>query len=148
MLHISDNMVPSIITVNVVCLTIACIAVALRFQARRMIRIRYEADDWLILVGLVRRTGFFVFRSMIQSYVLLCMTYNETYPLIVLTRTVFHNWTHHLRFSRYGTLAHAFLITAYNGNIGVRYGAGRHAILIKNPPALAKVRICDRKFPR
>ena len=58
MLHVSDNMVPSIIAVNVVCLTIACIAIALRFQARRVARIRYEADDWLILVGLVRRTFF------------------------------------------------------------------------------------------
>ena len=39
---------------NVVCFTIACIAVALRFLARRMARIRYEIDDWLILVALVR----------------------------------------------------------------------------------------------
>ena len=39
---------------NVVCFTIACIAVALGFLARRMARIRYEVDDWLILVALVR----------------------------------------------------------------------------------------------
>ena len=55
MLHVSDNMVPNIIAANTVCFTIACVAVALRFQARRILRIRYEADDWLILVGLVRR---------------------------------------------------------------------------------------------
>lgn len=54
-MHISDNMGPTIIAANAVCFTIACIAVVLRFQARRMAKIRYEADDWLILVGLVRR---------------------------------------------------------------------------------------------
>ena len=58
MAHSSDNKAPDIIAANVVCLTIACIAVALRFQARRVARIRYEEDDWLILAGLVRRKSF------------------------------------------------------------------------------------------
>ena len=55
-LHINDTMVPNIIATNAICFTIACIAVVLRFQARRMARVRYAADDWLIVVGLVRRT--------------------------------------------------------------------------------------------
>ena len=53
-MHVSDTMVPNIIAANVICLTIACIAVVLRFLARRMARVRYEADDWLIVVALVR----------------------------------------------------------------------------------------------
>lgn len=54
-MHISDDMSLNIILANAICFTIACIAVVLRFQARRMGMIRYEADDWLILAGLVRR---------------------------------------------------------------------------------------------
>lgn len=56
-MHISDNMVPNIIAANAVCFTIACISVALRFQARRMARIKYEADDWLIVAGLFFTLG-------------------------------------------------------------------------------------------
>ena len=58
MAHSFDNKAPDIIAADVVCLTVAFIAVALRFQARRVARIRYEADDWLILAGLVRRKSF------------------------------------------------------------------------------------------
>ena len=54
-MHISDDMRPNLIAAYTVCFAIACIAVALRFQARRMAMIKYELDDWLILVGLVRR---------------------------------------------------------------------------------------------
>ena len=32
---------------------VATLAVAFRFQARKMKRLRYEADDWTILVALV-----------------------------------------------------------------------------------------------
>ena len=54
-MHVSDTMVPSIIASNAICFAIACIAVVLRFLARRMSKTKYEADDWLVLVGLVRR---------------------------------------------------------------------------------------------
>ena len=54
-MHITDDMAPNIIAASAVCFAIACVAVALRFRARRLAMIKYEADDWLIVVGLVRR---------------------------------------------------------------------------------------------
>lgn len=53
-LNIKDNAVPNIIAVNVVCFTIACASVILRFLARRVARVKYAADDWLIIAGLVK----------------------------------------------------------------------------------------------
>lgn len=53
-LHIDDNAVPDIIAVNVVCFTIACVSVILRFLARRIARVKYAVDDGLIVAGLVR----------------------------------------------------------------------------------------------
>lgn len=53
-LHIKDNAVADIIVVNVVCFTIACTSVLLRFLARRVARVKYALDDWLIIAGLVR----------------------------------------------------------------------------------------------
>lgn len=58
-MHISDDMVPNIIATNAVCFTISCVAVILRFVSRRLTKIKYEADDWLILAGLVRYRLFF-----------------------------------------------------------------------------------------
>ena len=52
--HISDDKIPNIIAANAICFPIACIAVLLRFVSRRMSKIKYEADDWLIIAGLVR----------------------------------------------------------------------------------------------
>ena len=106
-MHISDNMVPNIIAANVVCFTIACIAVVLRFQARRILKIRYEADDWLILAGLVRHIFFLAPHF---NLILPCMSSVEAYALIVLTHTVFHTWSRHLRFPRYVTLTDASII--------------------------------------
>lgn len=74
--HVSDTMVPDIIAVNVACFTIACVGVILRFVARRMARVRYEADDWLIVVALVR--GISLLHPDIGLHV-------EAYSLIVLT---------------------------------------------------------------
>ena len=51
--HINDNGVPSVIAVNAACFSLAAIAVALRFTCRRIKRIKYDADDWLMLAGLV-----------------------------------------------------------------------------------------------
>ena len=56
--HISDNEVPNIIATNAICFPIACTAVLLRFISRRMSKIKYEADDWLIVAGLVRLSPF------------------------------------------------------------------------------------------
>ena len=56
-LHMHDNEVPQLIAANVVCLSLACIAVILRFLARRVAKINYQADDWLILAGLVGSTS-------------------------------------------------------------------------------------------
>lgn len=51
--HLNDDAKPNIIVANVVCLSLACVAVALRFICRRMSGIKYELDDWLILASLV-----------------------------------------------------------------------------------------------
>ena len=52
-LHAKDNAVPSIVAANVAGFSLACIAVVLRFVARRVAKIKYQIDDWLIIVGLV-----------------------------------------------------------------------------------------------
>ena len=52
--HITDNRSGSIIAAGVTCYTIGIIAVALRFLSRRISKIRYEWDDWLVCAGLVR----------------------------------------------------------------------------------------------
>ena len=51
--HIDDDKRPDIISSHVICLTLACIAVSLRYVARRIGRIRLAADDWLSLAGLI-----------------------------------------------------------------------------------------------
>ena len=51
--RISDNAVPNIIAANAACLSLACIAVALRFICRKSSQMKLEADDWLILAALV-----------------------------------------------------------------------------------------------
>ncbi len=52
--HISENRVAALIAANAACLSLAFIFVGLRFQARRMRQTKYEADDWLVVAGLVR----------------------------------------------------------------------------------------------
>ena len=56
--HINDNAVPTIIAANVVCFSLAFVAVALRFVCRKVSKIKYEADDWLILASLVSSSSF------------------------------------------------------------------------------------------
>ena len=70
-MHITDDLGPNIIAASAVCFTIACIAVALRFQARRMAMIKYEADDWLVVIGLVRRTLLFSLKATTSCKVVL-----------------------------------------------------------------------------
>lgn len=141
-MHISDDKSANIIAANAVCFTIACIAVVLRFQARRMAMIQYQADDWLILAGLVRRI--LLSPSTLRSKHGLSMTCVEAYALIVRAHTVLHTWGRHLRFSRYVNLTYMPDDHAHHEFIGVHYGSGKHAILMTNPSALAKVQTPHR----
>ena len=52
--HASDNQQPNLIATIVLCLALPCIAVFLRFLARWLNHAGYTADDWLILLALVR----------------------------------------------------------------------------------------------
>ena len=52
--HAGDNVQTDLIVIPVVCLVIACTAVFLRFVARWKNRAPLQADDWLILLSLVR----------------------------------------------------------------------------------------------
>ena len=51
--HITDNRSANLIAANVVCVTLAFIAVCMRFVSRQMAKIEYQADDWLSISGLV-----------------------------------------------------------------------------------------------
>ena len=51
--HITDDRSAALIAANVVCVSLAFIAVCMRFTSRRMAKIKYKADDWLIISGLV-----------------------------------------------------------------------------------------------
>lgn len=51
--HITDDRSASLIAANVVCVSLAFVAVCMRFTSRRMAKIKYQADDWLIISGLV-----------------------------------------------------------------------------------------------
>ncbi|CAF9922359.1 MAG: hypothetical protein ALECFALPRED_002066 [Alectoria fallacina] len=99
--HISDNKVPNIIATNAICFPIACTAIFLRFISRRMSKIKYEADDWLIVAGLVRLPLF-----------------HRALDLAVFTLGI--------------------LVCDC---VGLRFGAGRHLILLKNPAGFAQVLI-------
>lgn len=48
-----DNRAPNIIVSYTVCLSLAFIAVALRFVARRVSKASLRADDWWIVISLV-----------------------------------------------------------------------------------------------
>ena len=52
--HITDDRSASLIAANVVCVSLAFVAVCMRFTSRRMAKIKYQADDWLIISGLVK----------------------------------------------------------------------------------------------
>ena len=51
--HASDNRGPSLIAAYTTCLSLAYIAVFLRFLSRRTSRNALKADDWMLVVGLV-----------------------------------------------------------------------------------------------
>ena len=53
--HISDTKVPGMISSFVISLTTAYIAVCLRLISRRISKTKLQADDWCIILSLVRR---------------------------------------------------------------------------------------------
>ncbi|KAI9876590.1 MAG: hypothetical protein M1830_006168 [Pleopsidium flavum] len=53
--HISDDRTTSIIVSNVICFVAACVAVSLRLISRRLSVVSMQADDYMILVALVRK---------------------------------------------------------------------------------------------
>ena len=58
--HIRQDRAPSIIASYAVCLSLACIAVVLRFVARGISRASLQADDFTVAISLVR-IGSFLF---------------------------------------------------------------------------------------
>lgn len=52
-IHKNDNKGPDIVASLAIMLTIAYIAVGLRFASRRMVQAKLLYDDWVMVVGLV-----------------------------------------------------------------------------------------------
>ena len=52
--HTRDTKLPGIIASCSVCLTSACLVVGLRFVSRRIGKVKLEANDWLIVLALVK----------------------------------------------------------------------------------------------
>lgn len=52
--HVHDDRSGNIVTSHAICISIAAIAVLLRLIARRMCKASIQADDWMIMVALVR----------------------------------------------------------------------------------------------
>lgn len=52
--HIRQDRAPNIIASYAICLSLACIAVVLRFVARRISRASLQADDFTVAIALVR----------------------------------------------------------------------------------------------
>lgn len=55
--HVRQDRAPNIIASYVICLTLACIAVVLRFVARRTTGALLKADDLTIVIALLFATG-------------------------------------------------------------------------------------------
>lgn len=53
--HLNDDKKTEIIAPTVIFLVIASAAVFLRYKSRRVSRLRLEADDWCVGLGLVRK---------------------------------------------------------------------------------------------
>ena len=49
-----QNRVPEIIAASTICIALACIAVTLRFTARRISKVAIKADDYMMVFALVR----------------------------------------------------------------------------------------------
>lgn len=55
--HKNENRGPEIVVSLAIMLTVAYIAVGLRFISRRIVRVKLSYDDWVIVIGLVCRAG-------------------------------------------------------------------------------------------
>jgi len=53
MKHQRQNSISSFIVAGLITLAAAYLAVALRFISRRLMHIKLEADDWMMVLGLV-----------------------------------------------------------------------------------------------
>ena len=51
--HVDESKVANLIVSDVVCFTLAVVAVCMRLASRRIARIKFMADDWLIIGALV-----------------------------------------------------------------------------------------------
>lgn len=105
--HVNQSQVSNIVSSHIACLTIAVVAIILRFISRRMSKTPIKADDWMIVAALVFTVGY-------VTSVLLCM--RELLPLNEPMRA-----------------------NEFQGIL--KYGGGRHAILLKDPIKFAQV--CD-----
>jgi len=83
--HADDNQQANLIATITLCLALPCIAVFLRFIARWRTRAGYKADDWLILLALVR-----ILRPAWKAGKMLCMIDRHTASI---GRYVHHHWS-------------------------------------------------------
>lgn len=51
--HIEDDRRTAVIVASVICVIGACVAVALRLIARKIVQAKLQSDDWMIILGLV-----------------------------------------------------------------------------------------------
>jgi len=52
--HINESAVPGLVASNIIGLSVAYVAVGLRFLCRRIGHIKLDWDDWMVSAGLVR----------------------------------------------------------------------------------------------
>ena len=55
--HIDESRVADILSAQVICISIATVAVTLRFASRWLQRTRFGADDWTVLAALIIQGG-------------------------------------------------------------------------------------------
>ena len=64
--HIQDNRAKEAVASQIICLSIGFISVFLRFVSRRIIKAKFKADDFLVLISLI-------FTTIFISLVLVCV---------------------------------------------------------------------------
>jgi len=52
--HVHDDRGPDMVVSNVICISLACVAVLLRLIARRLSKAKIWFDDYMIVVALVK----------------------------------------------------------------------------------------------
>ena len=139
--HIDDDRRVDVVISMIICLTAAWTSVVLRLISRRIAKCRLEMDDYMILVGLVRAE-----RSLLSLVLLINVdcVYLQFFTTVSAADTFLGtSYTNIILSHKASLMMVCFLL------IGVRYGLGRHFILVKTPENFAKVRIrCDCAFLR